>query len=333
MKTLHLVVLICFVLSLEVGAQSSATSNADKLQAETVSLFNQGKFQEAVVTAKQTIAEREKEVGKQHPKVASDLTNLGAIYYKLGNYQEADWNFEKALKVYEGAPSQNEEAIIKVLKMKAACADEEFEKPRSVERAIKLYQRALLLAEKRYGKEHAEIGIILARLGSNLFNNGQDQEADAAFKRSLNILEKAFGPNDRRLAEPLEGKACLLMQAKKENEAESIHTRVNLLLQQGGQDKNAPLVIPFKLFGCRAIEKKQPDYPSEARDQRVMGKVLVKVEVDETGKVSSASSPFPNRALATVSEEAAKKWRFKPALVNQVPVKVTGYLFFNFILQ
>ena len=84
------------------------------------------------------------------------------------------------------------------------------------------------------------------------------------------------------------------------------------------------------VLNSKAIELPQPNYPEEARRARVAGKVIVRVIVDETGKVISAEiedGPIPLR-LPTL--EAARKARFAPMLVAGQPVKVTGVITYIF---
>jgi len=84
------------------------------------------------------------------------------------------------------------------------------------------------------------------------------------------------------------------------------------------------------ILNSKAIELPQPNYPEEARRARVTGKVIVRVIVDETGKVISAEiedGPIPLRLPAL---EAARKARFAATLVAGQPVKVTGVITYIF---
>ena len=93
-------------------------------------------------------------------------------------------------------------------------------------------------------------------------------------------------------------------------------------------DKREP--IAGGILNSKAIELPQPNYPEELRKARVAGKVIVRVIVDETGKVISAEiedGPIPFRLP---SLEAARKARFAPMLVAGQPVKVTGVITYIF---
>ncbi|MCA1629123.1 MAG: energy transducer TonB, partial [Acidobacteria bacterium] len=82
-----------------------------------------------------------------------------------------------------------------------------------------------------------------------------------------------------------------------------------------------------------AVVRPQPGYPPLARQGRVQGTVLVRVVVDETGKVIEAEPVCGPRALQEASVQSAKKWKFTPTLLDGVPVRVSGTIRFNFVLQ
>jgi TonB family protein len=93
-------------------------------------------------------------------------------------------------------------------------------------------------------------------------------------------------------------------------------------------DRREP--IAGGILNSKAIELPPPNYPEELRKARVAGKVIVRVIVDETGKVISAEvedGPIPFRLP---SLEAARKARFAPMLVESQPVKVTGVITYIF---
>lgn len=83
----------------------------------------------------------------------------------------------------------------------------------------------------------------------------------------------------------------------------------------------------------KAISKPQPPYPALAKAARASGLVTVRVTVDETGHVVSAEPVSGHPLLQAASAEAAKQARFAPTLRDGVPVKVTGVLTYNFLLE
>jgi len=63
---------------------------------------------------------------------------------------------------------------------------------------------------------------------------------------------------------------------------------------------------------------------------RVEGKVDVQVTINENGDVISAKAASGNMLLRQTAESAARRAKFKPTKLNDVPVKVTGVIVYNF---
>lgn len=83
----------------------------------------------------------------------------------------------------------------------------------------------------------------------------------------------------------------------------------------------------------KAISKPQPSYPTMAKAARASGLVTVRVTVDETGHVVLAEPVTGHPLLRAASVEAAKQARFAPTLRDGEPVRVTGVLSYNFVLE
>jgi TonB family protein len=83
----------------------------------------------------------------------------------------------------------------------------------------------------------------------------------------------------------------------------------------------------------KAISKPQPPYPPIAKASRVQGTVVVQILVDESGRVVSATAVSGPPLLQQAAAAAARQARFSPMVVSGQPVKVSGVLTYNFILQ
>ena len=103
------------------------------------------------------------------------------------------------------------------------------------------------------------------------------------------------------------------------------------------QSSSAPAVAagsPVSLGSLvdRATEKVQPAYPPVARNMRVTGVVTVFVLVNEKGQVESVQRASGPALLQQAASDAARRWKFRPMLVDGQPVRVSGYINFNFSL-
>jgi periplasmic protein TonB len=73
-----------------------------------------------------------------------------------------------------------------------------------------------------------------------------------------------------------------------------------------------------------ALNLPKPTYPAAARAIHASGDVNVQVTIDESGNVISANAVSGHPLLKQVSEAAARSAKFKPTLLSDQPVKVTG---------
>ncbi|MFL6255876.1 MAG: cytochrome c oxidase assembly factor Coa1 family protein [Pyrinomonadaceae bacterium] len=83
----------------------------------------------------------------------------------------------------------------------------------------------------------------------------------------------------------------------------------------------------------KAISKPQPPYPPVAKAARASGTVTVQVLVDETGSVVTAKALSGHPLLQNAAVAAARQAKFSPTLLSGKPVKVSGVLTYNFVLE
>jgi TonB family protein len=94
-----------------------------------------------------------------------------------------------------------------------------------------------------------------------------------------------------------------------------------------------PKVVRKKIINGEAVSLPKPPYPEMAKQLKIQGVVSVQVLVDETGRVVSAKAVSGNAFLVREAQKAALQARFKPTLLGDQPVKVSGVITYNFVLQ
>jgi TonB family protein len=82
----------------------------------------------------------------------------------------------------------------------------------------------------------------------------------------------------------------------------------------------------------KATQKISPSYPPQARTLRASGVVVVYLVIDETGAVAAVQNTSGPVVLRQAAVDAAKRWKFKPTVVDGQPVRVSGFISFNFTL-
>ena len=83
----------------------------------------------------------------------------------------------------------------------------------------------------------------------------------------------------------------------------------------------------------KAISLPKPSYPEAAREAKASGTVVVRITIDENGEVISARAVSGHPSLHDAAVAAASRARFTPTRLSGQPVKVSGTVTYNFVLQ
>ena len=98
-------------------------------------------------------------------------------------------------------------------------------------------------------------------------------------------------------------------------------------------EKSVPRVVSKGVINGEALSLPRPIYPLLAKQLRIQGTVSVQILIDEAGKVISAKVVSGNPSLAPAARQAAFGARFSPTRLSDQPVKVSGVITYNFLLQ
>ena len=102
----------------------------------------------------------------------------------------------------------------------------------------------------------------------------------------------------------------------------------------GNADGGTGLVEDFD-HKPRIVHRVKVEYPEDARKKRIIGHVLLRFRLDETGLLSQleVSRAVPPGVFEQAALEAVKQWRFAPALKNGRPVACRVELPIPFVLR
>jgi protein TonB len=81
------------------------------------------------------------------------------------------------------------------------------------------------------------------------------------------------------------------------------------------------------------IQKVQPRYPLQAKQDHVQGKVQFTVLIGKDGRVQNVDLLTGEPVLADAAKEAVAQWVYKPTLLNGQPVEVLTQVDVNFTLS
>jgi periplasmic protein TonB len=87
------------------------------------------------------------------------------------------------------------------------------------------------------------------------------------------------------------------------------------------------------VISSKIIDKPAPAYPAIARQVGAQGAVTVEILIDEQGRVVNARATSGHPLLRAAAQASAYRASFSPTSISGHPVKVSGVITYNFILQ
>jgi TonB family protein len=117
--------------------------------------------------------------------------------------------------------------------------------------------------------------------------------------------------------------------------APALFSLPQIILGEAENDPPPPIPAPAPrvskgVSGGDALVKVQPVYPPLAKQIKASGPVRVAITIDENGRVIEAKAVNGHPVLRSAAEDAARKWVFRPTMLDGKPVKQTGSLTFVF---
>ena len=303
--------------------ESPELKEATDLSASVVKLFNQQKFDEALPLAKRALQIREKLLPRTDPLVMKSLAYVGDLYIAKQDYNAAKQAFERLLPILEEKFDPTDLNLASTLDKLAML----YYRTGNMSKAESMYQRAVEVREKAFGAENLEVGEPLFAQAQFYRYRKNFDRALSSYKRVLSIYEKTPDVSKDKFERASNGFYCLAYESNNPEVYEEFKKARSPISQ-------APLFDLPQIINGRALSLGRPEYPPQARDLALSGRVYVLVLIDETGKVISAidmcqGPPY----LSEASVKAALKSRFTPTKVSGKPVKVKGLIQYNFVRQ
>jgi CHAT domain-containing protein/Tfp pilus assembly protein PilF len=199
--------------------------------------LDQGRYTDADLLFKRSLAIREKALGPDHPDVATSLNNLAQSYSNQRRYSDAEPLFNRALAILEEAHA-SDHALGALLNNIAIV----YQSQGKYVDAERVFKRSLAIWEKALGPDHREVATSLNNLANLYQDRGRYTDAEALHKRSLAIRERTFGVDHPDVAKSLNDLAWLYETQSRYPDAEPLLKR--------------SLAIREKAFG--------PDHPNVA---------------------------------------------------------------------
>jgi len=212
-------------------AMATVLSNLAELYRE------QGKYAQAEPLHQQSLAIREKALGKDHPDFAGSLNNLALLHQELGNYVAAEPLYQQSLVIWEATLGKSHPDVAIGLNNLAGLY---YAQGKYVQ-AKSLYHKSLVILEKALGKNHPHTACILNNLALVYSTQGNYAAAEPLCQRSLAIEENALGKDHPNVANSLNILAMLYDTQGNYAAAEPLHQR-SLAIREKALGKDHPQV-------------------------------------------------------------------------------------------
>ena len=97
-------------------------------------------------------------------------------------------------------------------------------------------------------------------------------------------------------------------------------------------DSGKPVSLSPDVASTYLLQRVEPQYPDEARQQGIQGSVVLDAVVGADGAVRGLNPISGNQQLRSAAIEAVQQWHYKPYLVNGTPVDFETTVTLNFTL-
>ena len=128
--------------------------------------------------------------GERHPLVAEDLINLGAVQQEWGHYKEAEQYYRQALDITQAFYGPNHYKTAAGLTVLGRAL--RFE-PQGNDEAARLFEQALVIRERVFGKVHPQVASTLNEMGGVALARDRFAEAEVLARRVLAIYRTVYG--------------------------------------------------------------------------------------------------------------------------------------------
>lgn len=315
---------LTFVSFILISAQSSEPlAEASRLNTQVIKLFGEQKYDEAIPLAQQVLKIRESHLDADDERVAAAIINLATIYDRKRKYEEAEHLFERVLGLCEKKFGPDDARVAGVLDRLTVVYFNRWKFSESRNAA----ERALAINEKKFGGEGVQVANSLHRV-AEFYRYRNPEKAEAYYDRALIIMRKTLPRDNEVMKKLVESYSCLFYETDQMEKLKGMGQRY------WPDDLKKMSESPSSVLNGKAIKLPKPSFPRELRATNVSGRVVVKVWIDEQGKVIEARDMCgAHPSLAKASLAAAQKAEFTPTKLSGQPVKVQGVITYNFIRQ
>ena len=301
------------------NSRIAAINEANRLIMQIQELCKKGKCNSALPLAKRAVDLRQTTLG-DHFETAWALKVLAYVYSQREEFNDAAACYERVIATYQASEGRRT--------MNAASAADAaatlWYAAREFHRAEADFKLAMTITGESLGQASPAYKRAVFRLVDFYFLLHDQVKASQQYEQLLAVYQSL--PDKTLLKPALDGYTCFLYETRSVKDAEELLRSARMRYPTA---ENLP-VAEETVLNAKAIHIPHPDYHPDGRVEGADGIVLVRVKVDENGRVTSASAICGHPALRKHSEELAYGARFKPTVVNGSAVPISGFLRFGY---
>lgn len=247
------------------------------------------------------------DVKPEQPATAPAVTEPNAAFFhERANSAFVKGEFDSALADYT-----------KVIEMKAADASVYINRGiihanrNSLDRSVADFDRAIEIDPKD---------------PRGFLHRGRTYEKVGNVQKALSDYEKALALD----ANNATAKANILRLKPEPVKPEPTPATVEDIIAKTPEPVKPPEILEVGAMNNLATRLVMPVYPPLDRRMKIQGLVVVQISLDIEGKVTSVTATSGPKTLRSAAEDAARKSKFKPARYNEMPIRSTGFISYNF---
>jgi Flp pilus assembly protein TadD len=179
---------------------------------------SQGRYNDAEPLYLQSLDIRKRQLGNDHPDVATILNNLAGLYESQGRYNDAEPLYLQSLDIRKRQLSNDHPDVATSLNNLAQL----YYSQGQYNDAEPLYLQSLDIRKRQLGNDHPDVAQSLNNLAQLYYSQGQYNDAEPLYLQSLDIKKRQLGNDYPDVATSLNNLALLYESQRKYLEAENL---------------------------------------------------------------------------------------------------------------
>lgn len=204
-----------------------------EMSKNATSLYNQGKYEQALNITIQICDLTRKQLGEEHPDFVARLNDIAFLYELMGKYGDSEAIHQQAMEIIRKSLGKDHPDFAASLNNLAGL----YESMGEYEYSKKLYLKAIEIRRRILGEDHQDVSTSLNNLAVLHEKMGNYEDAESLYIRVIEIDRKTIGEEHLDSATCLENLARLYKSMGHYTKAEPLCCQVmNIMRKTFGED-------------------------------------------------------------------------------------------------